>query len=119
MMAVIIKTGECNMPREKLFKDIKVIKRCKNCGVVFRPRRDVYHKLCRTCRRKVNYLNNKAWYERLSPEKKAIYWEKKYEQRRQWEKKNPMRRRVLALESYHRCKMKESNRKRKHRRTKF
>lgn len=99
--------GESGRP----YRDIKLIKFCKVCGVEYRPARYSFSAHLGLCHkhRRVYYKNWYAnyflpWFKKQPPAVKQKYREKKYASWKKWVEKNIDRRRKQALESYHRRK---------------
>jgi len=106
------------------YKDVKVIKFCKFCGVSFRPQRGSFFSSLGLCHkhRRVYYRNwyiNKflPFFAKLTPEQQQKYRDMRYATWKKWVSNNVERRRLQALESYHRNKDKPQNKARRHRRT--
>ena len=89
---------------------------CKKCGVEYRPptKRTATLGLCYVHRKDFA----KEFYQKYGKKWQLENWAKVYEWWKDWVKRNPERRRQIALESYHRNKDKPSNKARKHRATK-
>lgn len=109
--------GESGRP----YRDIKLIKFCKVCGVEFRPARySVAARLGLCIKHRREYQRERAkrygWHT-WSPEKKKESTRKNYSVWLNWVKNHPDYRRKLALESYHRRKLDPKNKARKHRAT--
>lgn len=109
--------GESGRP----YRDIKLIKFCKKCGVEYRPARYTFFAmlgLCWKCRRlyyRKWYLESwKPWFAAQPKEKQDQIRKAKLVNLKVWVMKNKIKRRKQALESYHRNKHKH---KRKHRAT--
>lgn len=105
----------------KPYKDIKIIKFCKVCGVEFRPKRyssQASIGLCIKHRREYyKELRRLYGWKTWSPEKKKEVARKRYPNWLRWvrkNKKNIERRRATALKSYHRRKNDPKNKARKH-----
>lgn len=89
---------------KKFYRDVKLIRACKICGVQFRPKRYTTAAKLRLCHKhreewwKERYQKEMA-YEQTPERKKMRFaaWKK-------WVEKNEIRRRKLALDSYHRRK---------------
>ena len=111
------------MSKERAYyKDIKIIKFCKVCGVRYRPARYSHQAslgLCHTHRRIYKLEEFRKWFKKLSPEVQKKYRDREYEIWKKWVLKHMDRRRKMALESYHRRKGEPKNRARKHRATKI
>ena len=106
--------------KQTFFKNIKVIKFCKVCKVMFRPDRGSPESSIGLCyvHRKIFYNeHSKKRYQNFSPEKKKEYIKKNAERYKIWISKNIERRRKIALVSYHR--RKHLHKDRKHIRTKI
>lgn len=102
------------------WRDIKIIKFCKECGVEFRPARYSYLSalgLCYKHRRLYFQKERRAWYKNLSPEAKAKYIKNNYKLWKAWVEKHKDKRKQQALASYHRHKLDSKNKARKHRAT--
>lgn len=106
--------GESGRP----YRDIKIVKFCKVCGVEYRPARYSHIGaigMCWKCRKEAIRLWQKKWWGNLSEERKKEYKKKRYEMWKKWVVKNLERRRKQALKSYH--KNKDKHRNRRHRAT--
>jgi len=106
------------LKKTKFYKDIKIVKRCKKCGVPFRPARYSYHLgLCIVCRREFIKFSRPSWKEsvaKMTPERREEFMEKEYLRWQKWVNAHIDRRRYLALKSYHQRKYIPSNRARSH-----
>ena len=105
------------------YRDVKLIKFCKKCGVEYRPPRFTFFAmfgLCWKCRRPYykKFYNEvwKPWFAKQTPEMRAKIKGKRYLVWKIWVTKNEIKRRQQALASYH--KNKEKYRGRRHRATK-
>ena len=110
--------------RVRFYKDIQLIKFCKvpGCNVEYRPARYSFFAHLGLCHshRSLYYRN---WYINtflpffagLSPEGQQKYRDMRYKAWKAWVTKNGTKRRVQALESYHRHK--DEHRSRRHRST--
>ena len=114
---------EDNSMSKHFYKDIKLIKLCKACGVEFRPLRYSFFAHLGLCHkhRKVWYRNwyinwFLPWFKKQSPEVQQRYRDMRYGVWKKWVENNKDRRRLQALVSYH--KNKDKHRDRKHRATK-
>ena len=100
------------------YRDIKLIRRCKVCGVEFRPPRFGYRAALRRCyvhRNEYMREQYRLYVSRMSPDKLREFRVMKYMAWRQWTAANVERRRLHALRSYH--KRKHLHKGRRHRRT--
>lgn len=100
------------------YRDVKLIKFCKVCNVEYRPERGSFFAMLGLCHkhRKVYYQDwykNKflPFFEKLSLEQKQKYRDMRYGVWKKWVTNNVERRRLQALESYHRNKHKHTDRK--------
>lgn len=106
--------------KEVFYKDIKIIKTCKNCGVIYRPARGSYHAhigLCIKCRSTaLPRLSYGKWLmlKKAREMTRKLSGIKRETRKNNWNQKHPIRHRIKALESYHRCKDFAGNRKRSH-----
>jgi len=104
------------------YKDIKLIRFCKKCGVEYRPPRFSFFaslRLCWVCRR--------PYYEKWYKERFLPYWNRQTPERKKeikaqkhvvwlkWVEVNKEKRRAQALLSYHKNKTKHKGRR--HRKT--
>jgi len=97
---------------EIFYKDIKIIKCCRICGVEFRPEASnkyrLYLGLCYTCKQKYHKKRYKEYYipyfNSLPPEKQIGIKKARYEAWRRWVKIHIDLRRKQALKSYYRRK---------------
>jgi len=93
---------------------------CKICGVPFKVDRESYYWNLHLC-----YVHRKEFFKKLYESYSKEYQKKygykykviRYEVWKKWVIRYLPRRRLQALTSYHRNKFKESNKARKHRRT--
>ena len=104
------------------YRDIKIVKFCKICQVVYHPARYSFFAELGLCyvHRKIYYtkwyVNSfLPWFKKQTPEAQKKYRDMKYNFWKKWVEKNLNRRRVQALKSYHLNK--DKHRARKHRRT--
>jgi len=107
------------------YRNIKIIKFCKFCGVEYRPARYSFLSHLEVCHKHRNiyyrnfYINYfLPWFKRLPESEKTRYRKMNYKAWGKWVKKNIGKRRLLALASYHRRKHIISNKIRRHRATK-
>jgi len=108
------------------YRDVKLILFCKvpDCHVEYRPVRASFFAKLHLCHkhRSVYYRDwyiNKflPFFAKLSKEDKQRYRNMRYEVWKKWVIKNIDKRRLQALESYHRRKGEAKNKARKHRAT--
>ncbi len=102
---------------KKFYRDVKLIRFCKKCGVEYRPPRFSFFarlRLCWKCRRpyyakwyKESYL---PWLKRQTPERIAEILKGRQVAWRAWVEANKDRRRAQALASYHKNKAKHKGR---------
>ena len=110
------------MSNKYFYKDIKIIKVCRVCGVSFRPPRFTHRASISLCIKHFRIQSNEAFKKRfagLSKEEKSLLSKKRYPYWLEWKKKNIIKRNKIALESYHRRKNDSKNKARRHRRTKL
>ena len=103
---------------QHFYKDVKIIKFCKVCGVEFRPQRFSLAAalgLCHTHRHAYQQKHYREVYvpflATATPEQKAAYRKKRYEVWKKWVNVYKTKRRAQALASYHRNKHKHVSRK--------
>lgn len=104
------------------YKDIKLIRFCKKCGVEYRPPRFSFFamlRLCWKCRRpyyakwyRTVFL---PWWKKQTPARQQEIKAQRQETWRVWVDRNKNHRRAQALASYHRNKDKHKGRR--HRKT--
>ena|SRR3990167_4938471 len=107
---------------KEFYRDVKLILRCKKCGVEYRPPRFSFFAhlhLCWNCRRPY-YAKwyREMWipyFKRQTPERQREIKRQKQAVWITWVQRNLSKRRVQALESYHRNK--EKHKTRRHRKT--
>lgn len=104
--------------RQKFYKDIKLIKFCKECWVEYRPQRYTFFAmlgLCWVCRRK--YYKRwyhevwKPWFAKQPPEVQARHKKTQLVNWKVWVTRNMLKRQQQALASYHRRKHLHKDRK--------
>jgi len=105
---------------KKFYRDIKIIKFCKQCGVAYKPARWSFFAmlgLCWVCRRPYyQRWYRDSWlpyFNRQTPERQEEIKAQKIAAWKVWVKRNLKKRQRQALESYHRHK--DEHRGRKHR----
>lgn len=105
----------------RFYREIKIIRSCKVCGVEFRPARySVAANLWLCIKHRREYQREQAklyGWKSWSPERKKEEAKKRYPVWLNWVKNHPERRRELALMSYHRRKLDPKNKTRRHRAT--
>jgi hypothetical protein len=103
--------------REKFYKDIIILQRCKVCGVEYQTRKRALRNslgFCYPCRKRyTRWLSKKNW-ANLSPEQKELKMGLLAEYRREWGMKYPEKHARHALESYHQHKDDLGKRARSH-----
>ena len=101
----------------KFYKDIKIIKRCRNCGVEFRPIRYTWQNkrcICTKCVAKEIAMwrkkNPDKWrdivrrYKKKARSRRLPWVLHAYAQWQRWVAQNPVRRREIARKSYYKRK---------------
>src|SRR3990167_9700936 len=90
------------------YRDIKLIRFCKKCGVEYRPSRFSFFarlRLCWKCRRPYYAKWYKdvflPWWKAQTPERRQEIKAQRQETWRAWVEENKGRRRAQALASYH------------------
>ena len=100
------------------YRDVKLISFCKVCGVEFRPPRASFFAMLGLCH-KHRKLYYRAWYfnvylpffKKLTPAQQQKYRDRRYQVWLKWVTNNKERRKLQALESYHRRKHLHKDRK--------
>mgnify|MGYP001613690737 FL=1 len=96
----------------KIYKEIRLIRICRDCGTQYRPLRFSWHawtQRCYHCRGKWAKENNAKWWNSLTPERQKEYRKRGYQSWLRWVKKHPEKRNKVALVSYHRRKSDPKN----------
>lgn len=111
-------------PRERFYRDVKLVCICKVCKVEFRPERySAFARIGLCHKHRYIYYRNwyinwfLPWFAKQSPETQQRYRDMRYGVWKKWVNSYPERRKKIALDSYHRRKADPTNKKRKHRKT--
>ena len=91
----------------RIYKEIRLIRICKDCGIQYRPLRYSWQatmQRCYHCRKK--WAKENSWWLTATLEEKKEYIRKNYDKLQKWNRTHPELRRKVALASYHRRKKK-------------